>query len=52
MEDRFQRQMYRVRHLATLVMLVALVIVLLWSVSNAFSAFGLWWDDFFGQLRI
>ena len=52
MEDRFQRQMYRVRHLATLVMLVALVIVLLWSVSNAFSALGLWWDDLFGQLRI
>ena len=51
-EDSSQRQMYRVRHLATLVMLVGLVIVLLWALSNAFSAFGLWWDDFFGKLRI
>ncbi len=51
MEDSSQRQMYRVRNLATLVLLVALVVVLLWALSNTVSAFGDWWDDFFGQLR-
>ena len=51
-EDSSQRQMYRVRNLATFVMLVALVIVLVWAMSSAFTAFGVWWDDFFGKLRI
>ena len=52
MEDTTQRQMYRVRNLATVVLLVALVIVLLWAFSNTFSAFSEWWDDFFGNLRL
>jgi transcriptional regulator with XRE-family HTH domain len=52
MEDTSQRQMYRVRNLATLVLLVAMVVVLLWALSNTVSAFGAWWDDFFGQLRL
>lgn len=51
MEDSEQRQLYRVRNLATIVLVVALVIVLLWSLSNTMEAFGEWWGDFFGSLR-
>jgi hypothetical protein len=52
MEDSEQRQLYRVRNLATVVLFVGLVIVLLWSLSNTVEALGTWWDDFFGSLRI
>ena len=52
MEDRGQRQLYRVRNLATIVILVGLVVVLLWSYTNAFDSFSAWWDDFFGSLRL
>ena len=52
MEDRSQRQLYRVRYLATIVILVGLVVVLLWSYTNAFDSFSAWWDDFFGSLRL
>lgn len=52
MEDTDQRQMYRVRHLATVVLVVALVIVFLWALSNAVEAIGAWWEDFFNTLRI
>ena len=52
MEDSEQRQLYRVRNLATIVLFVGLVIVLLWSLSNTVEALGTWWDDFFGSLRI
>jgi hypothetical protein len=52
MEDAGQRQMYRVRNLATVVLVVALVIVLLWSLSNTVEAVGDWWDEFFRTLRI
>jgi hypothetical protein len=51
MEDSEQRQLYRVRNLATVVLVVALVIILLWSLSNTMEAFGEWWGDFFGSLR-
>jgi hypothetical protein len=51
-EDTDQRQMYRVRHLATVVLVVALVILLLWSLSNAVDAIGTWWDEFFRTLRL
>lgn len=51
-EDRSQRQVYRVRNLATIVILVGLVVVLLWSYTNAFDSFSAWWDDFFGSLRL
>lgn len=51
-EDTDQRQIYRVRHLATVVLVVALAIILLWALSNTFDAIGAWWDDFFGTLRI
>lgn len=51
-EDRSQRQLYRVRNLATIVILVGLVVVLLWSYTNAFDSLSAWWDDFFGSLRL
>lgn len=52
MEDRTQRQLYRVRTLATLVALVALVIAFIWAVGEGLGAFGEWWDGFFGNLRL
>jgi transcriptional regulator with XRE-family HTH domain len=52
LEDRSQRQFYRVRNLATIVILVALGVVILWSYTNAFDAFSAWWDDFWGSLRL
>jgi transcriptional regulator with XRE-family HTH domain len=52
MEDNQQRQLYRVRNLATIVLVVALIVVFLWSLSNAIDAFGTWWEDFFGSLRL
>ncbi len=51
MEDPSQRQLYRVRNLATLVVVVALVIALIWALSESLGALGSWWDDFFGSLR-
>lgn len=52
MEDRSQRQLYRVRTLATIVILVALGITLLWAFGEGFGALGDWWDEFFGNLRL
>jgi len=52
MEDAGQRQLYRVRNLATVVLVVTLVIVLLWSLSNTVEAVGDWWDEFFRTLRL
>ena len=52
MEDSSQRQLYRVRNLATIVLLVALVIILLWAFSSTIDALGSWWDDFFGTLKL
>lgn len=52
MEDTTQRQLYRVRYLATLVVLVALVIAFLWALSQGVGAWGTWWDQFFGSLRL
>ena len=52
MEDSSQRQLYRVRNLATIVLLVALVIILLWAFSSTIDALGSWWDDFFSTLRL
>lgn len=52
MEDDSQRQMYRVRNLATVVLVVALAILLLWSLSNALDAVGAWWEEFTNTLRL
>lgn len=52
MEDRTQRQLYRVRNLATIVALVALGIALLWAMTESLGALGEWWDQFFGNLRL
>lgn len=51
-EDQTQRQLYRVRNLATLVAVVALIIALLWALSQSIESFGDWWDGFFGDLRL
>lgn len=52
MEDSSQRQLYRVRNLATIVALVALGIAFLWALSEGLGALGDWWEDFFGNLRL
>lgn len=52
MEDTAQRQLYRVRNLATLVLLVGLGIVLLWAFSSTLDALGSWWEDFIGTLKL
>lgn len=52
MEDRSQRQMYRVRTLATLVAFVALVVAFIWALGEGLGALGEWWDAFFGNLRL
>ena len=52
MEDRSQRQLYRVRNLATIVILVGLVIVFLWSYTEAFDALKAWWDTLWSSLRL
>ena len=51
-EEQSQRQLYRVRTLATLVAAVALVIAFLWAFSESLGALGDWWDEFFGNLRL
>jgi transcriptional regulator with XRE-family HTH domain len=51
-EDSAQRQLYRVRTLATVVGLVALVVALLWAAGEGLDALGVWWDDFIGTLRL
>lgn len=51
-EDSNQRQLYRVRNLATLVVVVGLVVALIWALSESLGALGSWWDDFFGSLRL
>lgn len=52
MEDDSQRQLYRVRNLATMVALVALVIGFIWALGEGLGALGEWWDAFFGNLRV
>jgi transcriptional regulator with XRE-family HTH domain len=51
-EDPAQRQMYRVRTLATLVGFVALVAAFVWAMGEGIGALGAWWDEFFGNLRL
>lgn len=51
-EDQNQRQVYRVRYLATLVAAVALVIIFIWALGESIGALGDWWDGFFGNLRL
>jgi hypothetical protein len=51
-EDDSQRKLYRVRNLATLVAVVALIVTLVWAFGEGIGALGDWWDDFFGNLRV
>lgn len=52
MEDGSQRQLYRVRNLATMVALLVMGIALIWAFSEGWSALNTWWDGFFGSLRL
>jgi len=52
MEDESQRQMYRIRHLATLVVFVALLVMFVWAMGHGWDAFTGWWDDFVGNLQL
>lgn len=52
MEDQGQRQLYRVRHLATLVLVVALIVLFVWALGNSVEAFSSWWDDFFSTFQL
>jgi transcriptional regulator with XRE-family HTH domain len=52
MEETAQRQLYRVRNLATVVLLVGMGIVFLWALSSTFDALGSWWENFIGTLRL
>ena len=51
-EDQGQRQIYRVRTMATLVGIVVLAIALIWAIGQSLGALGDWWDSFFGNLRL
>jgi transcriptional regulator with XRE-family HTH domain len=51
-EDQDQQQLYRIRYLATFVLLVALFVVLVWSFTSGLDAFHQWWDSFRGTLRL
>lgn len=52
MEDQGQRQLYRVRHLATLVLVVALIVLFVWALGNSVEALSSWWDDFFSTFQL
>lgn len=51
-EDESQRQVYRIRNLATLVLVVGLIVMFFWAMSNGWSELNSWWDDFSGQLQL
>jgi transcriptional regulator with XRE-family HTH domain len=51
-EDPAQRQMYRVRTLASVVGLVALAVTLLWAAGEGLQSLGEWWSEFFSGLRL
>lgn len=51
-EDPEERQRYRVRYVATAVLLLFLFIVLIWSFDRATDALGAMWDEFIGSLDL
>lgn len=52
MEDESQRQVYRIRNLATAIAVLVLVIAFIWALGEGLGALGEWWDQFFGNLRL
>ncbi|MDH3189083.1 MAG: helix-turn-helix domain-containing protein [Acidimicrobiia bacterium] len=52
MEDESQRQMYRIRNLATLVLGVGLLVALIWAFGNGWQELNDWWDRFSSLLRL
>jgi len=51
-EDGSQRQLYRVRSLATVVAMLVLVIAFVWALSEGLGAFSELWDEFSGSFRL
>jgi len=51
-EDESQRQVYRIRNLATAIAVLILVIAFIWALGEGLGALGEWWDQFFGNLRL
>ena len=51
-EDQAQRQMYRVRNLGTLVLVVVLSILFVWALGNGWEAFTNWWDGLLNTLQL
>jgi transcriptional regulator with XRE-family HTH domain len=51
-EDNDQRQLYRIRNLATFVLIVALIVILIWSATSGIDALKQWWTSFFDTLRL
>ena len=52
MEDEAQRQVYRIRNLATVIAVLMLVIAFIWALGEGLGALGEWWEAFFGNLRL
>lgn len=52
MEDESQRQLYRIRNLATLVIVVGLIVLFVWALGNGWEAFTNWWDDFVSTMQL
>jgi hypothetical protein len=51
-EDPTERQLYRVRTVATAVGVVVMLLLLMYALGKGIETFGEWWDSFFGQLRL
>ncbi len=51
-EDASQRQLYRMRTMATVIGVAALAIAFIWALGEGFGALGAWWDAFVGNLRL
>lgn len=51
LEDPSERQLYRVRTVATAVGVVVLLLLLMYAAGKTLESFGEWWDSFFGNLR-
>lgn len=52
LEDRSERQLYRVRTVATAVGVVVMLLLLMYALGKGIESFGEWWDSFYGQLRL
>ncbi|MFZ0627174.1 MAG: helix-turn-helix domain-containing protein [Acidimicrobiia bacterium] len=51
-EDNDQRQLYRIRNLATFVLIVALILLFALALIRGLDALGSWWDSFVSTLNL